>query len=126
MYALILVIADRPEPNRLTLRRRGNGCIGKGAIRCCGVPMFNSSGALDHIPFTNDPRWLALLLVIANAFGDEQNLSSGMNVPIQPGARIVGRLSDTWIKGTVADYQLIQPDVSGMVLGGGELSQRKD
>ena len=66
--------------------------------------MLKARRALDHISFANDSRRLALLLVIANAFGDEQNLSGGMDVPIQLCTSIVGGCSNTRIEGAVADY----------------------
>ena len=88
------------------------------------MPVLNARRALDHIAFPHDPCRLALLLVIANAFGDEQNLSCRMDVPIQLCARIVGCHCNTRIEGAVADYQFIQPDVAGVILRRRKLSLR--
>ena len=45
-----------------------------------------------------------------------------MDVPIQLCTSIVGRYSNTRIEDAVADYELIQPNIAGVVLRGGEIS----
>ena len=54
------------------------------------MPMLYARRALYYICLENDSCWLSPFLIIAFAFRDKQNLATGMNMPIQLCAGIVG------------------------------------
>ena len=63
--------------------------------------MLYARKTLDYIPLVNHLYWLSPFLVKACAFGDEQNLTAWMNMPIQLCTGIVGCYSNTGIECTV-------------------------
>ena len=101
--AIIVLVADRFQPNCLSLLSRSNGDVGKGAFRCCPVPMLHTWSAFDDTSLVNHASVLSPFLIIACSFGDQQNLPTGMDVPIELGTGIVNRLSNSGIEGTVTN-----------------------
>src|ERR1700722_10243559 len=99
LEAPVGLLDDRLEPNRLTLLRRCNRYICEGTIRCCTVPMLHTRSALDQVSFVNNLDWLPSFLVKAEAFGDEQNLATWVNVPVQHRTGIIGSHGNAGIKG---------------------------
>ncbi len=75
------------------------------------MPMLRACRALDDISFVNNLNRLALFLVIASAFGDEQHLATWMDMPIQPSAGSIGREGNTGIECAVAYVQFVQPNL---------------
>lgn len=89
-HAVIVLVADRLQPNCFPLVSRCNRYIGKAASRRCAVPMLHSRSAFDYISLVNDSYGLPPFLVKAGALGDQQNLTAWMNVPIQLCTGIIG------------------------------------
>ena len=81
--------------------------------------MLHSRSALDHISFVNDSRRLSPFLVKACAFGDQQNLTTWMNMPIKLCTGIIGCHGNTGIECTVSYVQLTEPDIPRVILSGG-------
>src|SRR5581483_1385895 len=52
--ALIVLIANRLQPNGLSLLSWCNRYICKAAFRRCTVPMFHAGSAFDYISLVND------------------------------------------------------------------------
>ena len=66
------------------------------------MPVVYTRGAFDYISLMNDLYGLSPFLVITRALGDEQNLTSSMNMPIQLCAGVIGGYSNRGIEGTVS------------------------
>lgn len=66
------------------------------------MPMLYSRSAFDYISLVNDSYRLSPFLVIAGAFGDKQNLTAWMNMPIQLCPGIIGCHRNTGIKASVS------------------------
>jgi hypothetical protein len=69
--------------------------------------MLHARGAFDYISLVNHTDRLSPLLIIASAFGDQQNLTTWMNVPIQLCTGAINCLSNTGIEGTVSLNQFV-------------------
>src|SRR3974390_2938175 len=123
--AVVVFIADRLKPDGLSLLRRRNRDVGKRTVRRGGVPMLDPRSAFDYVSLVSDTDWLSPLLVIAGAFGDEKNLATGVNMPVEPCAGAVGCLGDGRVEASVSYNQLAEPDVPGVVLGVGEFAFRE-
>lgn len=63
--------------------------------------MLYARKTFDYIPLVDHLYWLSPFLIIASAFRNEQNLTTGMNMPIQLCAGIVGCYSNTGIERTI-------------------------
>ena len=66
------------------------------------MPVLYTREAFDHISLMNDLYGLSPFLVITRALGDEQNLTSWMNMPIQLCAGAISGHSDRGVEGTVS------------------------
>jgi hypothetical protein len=64
--------------------------------------MLYARSAFDDIALVNDTDWLSPLLIVARALGDEQNLATWMNVPIQLCTGIIGCLGNTGVERTIS------------------------
>jgi hypothetical protein len=82
------------------------------------VPMLHTRGTLDDVSLADNYCRLTSLLVIADAFGDDQDLPTRVDMPIELRAGIMGGDCNAGIERGVADVELIQPDVACMVLCG--------
>jgi len=83
------------------------------------MPMLYARRAFYDIALVNDPYWFSPFLVVASAFGDEENLTTWMNMPIQFRTGTIGCYSNTGVECTVSCTQLVKPNVSCVILGGG-------
>ena len=54
------------------------------------MPVLHSRSAFDYVSLVNDLCRLSAFLIIASAFGDQENLPTWMNMPIQLCAGIIG------------------------------------
>ena len=66
------------------------------------MPMLYTWEAFDYISLVNDLYWLSPFLVVTGALGDEQNLTSWMNLPIQLCPGIIRCDSNRGIECTVS------------------------
>ena len=66
------------------------------------MPVLYTQGAFDYISLMNYLYGLSPFLVITRALGDEQNLTSWMNMPIQLCAGTISGYSDRGVEGTVS------------------------
>lgn len=64
--------------------------------------MLYARSALYYVSLMNDLYGLSPFLIKARAFGDKQNLTTWMNVPIQLCSGIIGCYSNTGIERTVS------------------------
>jgi len=87
--------------------------------------MLDSRTAFDHISLVNYSCWLSPFLVKACAFGDKQNLTAWMNMPIQLCTGIIGCHGNTGIECTVSYVQLTEPDIPRVILGCGQFTLRE-
>ena len=81
--------------------------------------MLYAGRAFYGISPVNDSYWPSPFLIVASAFRDEQNLTAGMNMPIQLCAGIINGLSNTGIEGAVSGVELTQPDIPCVIPGSG-------
>ncbi len=89
------------------------------------MPMLYAGRAFDYISLVNDSHRLSPFLVIASAFGDEQNLTARMNMPIQLCTGAVTCLGDIRIKCGVSYIELAKPDIPRVILCGGQFAFRE-
>src|SRR5579863_3524721 len=116
LCAVVVLIGDGLQPDGLALCSRCDRDIGEAVIRCCAVPVLYTRSAFDHVSLVNDARRLSSLLVVAGALGDEQNLTTRMNVPVQLCTCIVRRHGNARIKRAVSYIELTEPDLAGVIL----------
>ncbi len=64
--------------------------------------MLYAGKALDDISLVNDLYWLSPFLIVASAFGDQQNLATWMNMPIQLCTDTISCDSNAGIERTVS------------------------
>jgi len=101
--AVVVFVGDRLQPDSFSLLGRGDGDVGKAALRCRAVPVLYTRGTLYDISLVDDLCWFASFLVITRALRDEQNLTSWMNMPIQLCTCVIGRYSNRRIECAVSD-----------------------
>ena len=87
--------------------------------------MLHARSAFDYISLVNDACRLSSFLVVASAFGDEQNLTARMNMPIQLCTGIIGCHGNTGIERTVSYIELTEPDIARVILGGRQFTFRE-
>ncbi len=87
--------------------------------------MLDSWSAFNYISLVDDARRLSTFLIVANAFGDQQNLAAGMRMPIKLCTGTIGRHSNTGIECTVSYVQLAEPNISRVILRSGQFTFRK-
>src|SRR5437899_514299 len=119
LHAVIVFIAHRLQPNCFSFLSWCNGDVGKATLRRCAVPMLHSRSAFDYVSLVNDARRLSSFLIVASPFGDQQNLTTRMTMPIQLCAGIIGCHCNTGIECAVSYVQLTEPDIPRVILGGG-------
>jgi len=100
--AVIVLIANRLQPDCFSFLSGCHCQIGKTTVWGCTVPMLDSRSALDYISHANDARGLPSFLIVAGTFGDQQNLTARMTMPIQLRASLIGCHGNTGIECTVA------------------------
>src|SRR6185503_13317398 len=110
--AVVVLVCDRLQPDRLPLCSRCDRDIGEAVIRCCAVPVLHVRSAFDHVSFVNDARRLASFLVVACALGDEQNLTPRVNMPVQLCPCVVRRHGNAGIESAVSNIELTEPDIA--------------
>lgn len=87
--------------------------------------MLDTGSAFDYISLVDHADWLSPFLIVASAFGDQQNLTARVNVPIQLCTGVINCLSNTGVEGTVSNIELTQPDIPRVIFGGGQLTLRE-
>lgn len=78
--------------------------------------MLDTRSAFDYISLVDYANRLSAFLIITSAFGDQQNLTARMNVPIKLCSGTINGLSNTGVERAVSDIQVIQPDVPPVIL----------
>jgi hypothetical protein len=93
--AVIVLIASGLQPDCFSFLSECHCQIGKTTVWGCAVPMLDSRSAFNYISLANDARGLPPFLIVASTFGDQQNLTARMTMPIQLCTSLIGFSSCT-------------------------------
>lgn len=82
----VFFVADGLQPGYALLAGFGNGDVAHAGVGRSAVPMLNACGTLHYVAGQQYRNGLAPFLRVAHAFGDDERLLAGVNVPVSAGA----------------------------------------
>ncbi len=84
--------------------------------------MLYAWSAFDYISLVDHADRLSPFLIVASTFGDKQDLTTWMNMPVQLRTGTINCLSNTRIEGTISNIEFTEPNIARVILGGGQLT----